>query len=64
MTKYYRVSQFTKQPTTIDDIIWMLKQEITEEVSEDFNPYWGGAVYSVDDKNVVKLYKDNTDSSD
>lgn len=64
MMKYYRVSQFTKQPSTIDDIEWMLKQDVTEEVTEDFDPYWGGSVYSVDDNNKVKLHKDNTDSSD
>lgn len=64
MTKYYRVTQFTDQPKTAEDIIKMLKLEITEEVTEDYEPYWGGCVYSLDDEGKVEIYKDNMDSSD
>lgn len=60
--KYYRVGQFSGPRPAADDF----PEKILEcpEVTKDFKPLWGDAVYSVDEEGTIKEYKCNWDSSD
>lgn len=61
-TKYYRVGQFSGPRPAADDF----KDRVLEcdEVTEDYKPLWGDAVYAVASDGTIKEHKCNWDSSD
>jgi len=61
---YWRVSQFDPQPCNAETLEDLISMEKAIEVSEDFEPYWGGGVYKLDEEGKLTQHKCNWDSSD
>ena len=61
-TRYFQVGQFSGPSPAADDFPEKLLE--CEEVTEDFEPFWGGAVYALSPDGKIREHKCNWDSSD
>ena len=63
VVRYYAISQFAHQPTTIEDLSALIQVGDAREVDKMFAPSWGGGLYKLED-GKIEMTTHNWDSSD
>ena len=64
-TKYYRVGQFSgPSPADKEKFRAHIISGAADEVTEDFKPLWGDAVYALTKDGKIFTHKNNWDTSD
>ncbi len=64
-TRFYRIGQFTgPAPANKKEFEVYIKSGKAHEVTEEFEPLWGDAVYALTNDEEIYMHKRNWDTSD